>query len=81
MFIKLFPYIYTLLPCDKEGLIKIVVDIDDDVVVGSGVNIWARKLVIDEDDLLGDTQRGSSAIGYIPCVMEIRVLGSNQTSQ
>jgi hypothetical protein len=39
------------LPCDEEGLVELVDDIDDEVVVGDAVDARARKLPVDQDAL------------------------------
>lgn len=36
------------IPGDEKRLVQAVVDIDDEIVVGNGVNIWTRKLAVDE---------------------------------
>jgi hypothetical protein len=34
------------LPCQKEGLIKVIEDIEDDVVVGGRVDVGTWKLIV-----------------------------------
>lgn len=46
-------------------------DVDDNVVVGGGVDIGSGKLSINENALLGDSQRGDGAIGDVPCEEEV----------
>lgn len=38
-------------PGKEEGLIQTVKHVDDEVVIGNGVNIRARELAIDENSL------------------------------
>ena len=61
------------MPGEEEGLIKVVEDIDDDVVVAGAVDLGTRELVVDEDTLLGDTQWRNGAVGNVPCVVHVRV--------
>ena len=35
-----------------------IVDVDDNVIVGGGVDIGSGKLTVNENALLGDSQRG-----------------------
>lgn len=51
-------------PGDEKRLVQAVVDIDDEIIVGNGVNIWARKLAVDEYSLKNDQIR-SISIGII----------------
>ena len=48
-------------------------DVDDNVVVGGGVDIGSWKFTIDENGLLGDSKWRNGAIGDIPREEEIRV--------
>ena len=48
-------------------------DVDDNVVVGGGVDIGSWKFTVDENGLLGDSKWRNGAIGDIPREEEIRV--------
>ena len=61
------------LPCQKEGLIKVIEDIEDDIVVGGRVDVGTWKLIVNENDLLGNSQRRAGTIGNIPCEEQVRV--------
>lgn len=59
--------------CQKEGLIKVIVDIEDDIVVGGRVDVGTWKLIVNENDLLGNSQRRAGTIGNILCEKRVRV--------
>jgi hypothetical protein len=61
------------LPCQKEGLIKVIEDIEDDVVVGGRVDVGTWKLIVNENDLLRNSQRRAGTIGDIPCEKQVGV--------
>ena len=44
-------------PVEKEGLVEVVEDIDDDVVVAGGIDVGSREFPVDENNLLGYTRR------------------------
>jgi hypothetical protein len=44
------------LPCNEEGLVEFVVDVDDEVVVGDAVDARAGKLPVDQDALQHEMQ-------------------------
>jgi hypothetical protein len=44
------------IPREEQWLVKIVEDVDDNVVVGGAVDGWPREHAIDENDLLRDAQ-------------------------
>lgn len=46
-----------VVPGDEERLIQAVVDIDNEIVIGDGVNIWAWELPIDEYPLEAKTDQ------------------------
>jgi hypothetical protein len=60
-------------PCQQERLMEVIVDVDDNVVVGGGVDIGSGKLSVNENALLGDSQRGDGPIGDVPCEEEVRI--------
>lgn len=64
---------YMYVPCEKERFVEVVEDIDDKIVVAGGVDVGSRELIVDEDDLLGNTSWGERAICDIPCEIEVRV--------
>ena len=66
------------MPCEQEGLVEVVEDIDDNIVVAGGVDFRAGELAIDQDTLLGNTHRGNGTICHFPCVVNIRVLAPNR---
>lgn len=53
-------------PSKKEWLVKVVEDINMNVVVGGGVNIRSRKFTINENTLLGGFQGRDGAITHVP---------------
>lgn len=61
-------------PCQQEWLIQVVDDIDDDVVVGSGVDVRSEKFTIDKNALLRDSKWSNGAVRDVPCEEEVRVL-------
>lgn len=65
------------IPWEEEGLIQVVEDIDDKVIVGGGVDVGPRKLAVDENDLLWETQRPQGAVCYLPCEEQVRILPCN----
>ena len=65
----------TPLPCEEEGLVYAVEDIDEEVDIGGGVNLRARELAIDEENPLGwdwrarrsnSRNRSEISISHIP---------------
>jgi len=70
------PLLHTI-PGKEEWLVKIVKDIDNNVVVGSAVDLRTWELAIDEDALLGNTQWGNGTIGDIPFKEMIGILSMN----
>ena len=64
-------------PSQEERLVEAVEDVDDDVVVGGGVDVRAREFAIDENALLRDAKRRNGAIGDFPCEVEIRIFTNN----
>lgn len=68
------------LPCDQERLIEVVVDVHYNVIVRRGVDVGAGELSIDEDALLGDTERGDGAVRHIPSEENVRIFRPNHRS-
>ena len=60
-------------PMKKEGLVQVVEDVNDNVIVGGGVDIRSGELAIDENGLLGNAQGRDGAVGDVPNEEEIRV--------
>lgn len=69
MWIKLARYA----PCHKEWLVKVIEDVEHDVIVAGGVDVGSRKLAIDENSLLGDSEGRDGSVGDIPCEVQVRV--------
>lgn len=67
-------YYCTYVPCQKEWFIKVIEDVDHDVVVGGGVDVGSRKLAVDENGLLGDSKGRDGSVGDVPCEEQVRVL-------
>ena len=44
-------------PVEKEGLVEVVENIDDDVVVAGGIDVGTWEFTVDENNLLGHTRR------------------------
>jgi hypothetical protein len=65
------------IPCQEEWFIKVILDVDDNVVVGGGIDIGSWKLTIDENALLGDPQWRDGAIGDFPCEEKVRIFTSD----
>ena len=65
-------------PMKKEGLVQVVEDVNDNVIVGCGVDIRPGELAIDENAFLGDPQGRDGAIGDVPCEEEIRVFTTDR---
>ncbi|RWW81266.1 hypothetical protein BHE74_00010366 [Ensete ventricosum] len=61
-------------PGQEEGLVEMVEDVYDDVVVGGGVDVGTGELAVDEDDLLRDAERRGGAVRDAPREEEVRVL-------
>lgn len=38
-------------PCDEERLIKLVIEVENDVVIGHNIKPWTGKLAIDKYNL------------------------------
>lgn len=70
------PVLHTI-PGKEKWLVKIVKDIDNNVVVGSAVDLRTWELAIDEDALLGNTQWGNGTVGDIPFKEMIGILSMN----
>lgn len=51
-------------PGEEEWLGEVVVDVDDEVVVGDGLDLRPRELVVDQDPL--QTHRFSKKIAFAP---------------
>lgn len=68
------------IPCQKERLVKIVKYVDNNVVVGGGVDIGSGKLAIDENALLRDSQRRDGAVGDVPCKENVRIFTADRTN-
>nr|KYP76522.1 hypothetical protein KK1_020768 [Cajanus cajan] len=58
---------------EKEGLVEVVEDIDDDVIIAGGVDVGSREFTVDENNLLGHTRRRESTVRDVPCEIEVRV--------
>ena len=61
------------LPCQKEWLVEVIEDIKDDIIIGGRVNVGTWKLIVNENDLLGNSQRRAGPISDIPCEEQVRV--------
>lgn len=73
---SVLPRVFPLLdavPMEEEGLIQIIEDVDNDVVVAGGVDVGPRKLAIDENDLLGNSQGRNGAVRHIPREEQVRI--------
>jgi hypothetical protein len=68
-------------PGEKERMVELVEDVDDDVVVGGAVDPGAGELAVDEDDLLGHAQQGLGPVRHLPLEEQVRVLGPRQGRQ
>jgi hypothetical protein len=68
-------------PCEKQWLINVVEDINDNVVVAGAVNFGSWELIVDKDNLLGSPKRRNGTIGNIPCIINIRVFTINGDAQ
>ena len=64
---------HSRLPCQKEWLIKIIKDIDHDVVVAGRVDIWSGKLTVDKNALLGNAQGRDGAVRNVPSEKDVRI--------
>ena len=42
---------YSYVPGEEERLVELVEDVDDEVVVGDGLDLRPRELVVDQDPL------------------------------
>jgi hypothetical protein len=62
---------------EKQRLVEVVEDVNNDVIVTGGVDVGSRKFIVDENNLLRNTSRGECAISYIPCEIEIRIFTLN----
>ncbi|KAF1872924.1 hypothetical protein Lal_00016029 [Lupinus albus] len=58
------------MPSKEQWLIKVVENIDNNIVVACGVDFRTRELTIDENTLLVNTQWRNVAISDIPCEIE-----------
>ncbi|KAG6605820.1 hypothetical protein SDJN03_03137, partial [Cucurbita argyrosperma subsp. sororia] len=65
-------------PMNEEGLVQVVEDVDNDVVVGGGVDVRAGELAVDEYALLGDAKRRDGAVGDLPSEEEVRIFGADR---
>uniref|UniRef100_A0A804QQV0 Uncharacterized protein n=1 Tax=Zea mays TaxID=4577 RepID=A0A804QQV0_MAIZE len=72
---------HTAGPGEKERMVELVEDVDDDVVVGGAVDPGARELAVDEDDLLGHSQQGPGPVRHLPLEEQVGVLGPGQGRQ
>ena len=43
-----------IVPSEEEGFVDVVEDVNDEVVIGGGVDVGARELIIDQDAPLGN---------------------------
>ncbi|KAG6388164.1 hypothetical protein SASPL_153363 [Salvia splendens] len=74
----LLPRVLALLdavPREEDGLVEVVEDVDDDVVVGGAIDAGAGELVVDGDDLLGGAEGREGRVFDIPRVEVVGVLG------
>lgn len=64
-------------PGEEKRLVKVVKDIDNNVVVGSGVKVRTREFSVNENNLLRNPEGGTGTIGNLPVEEQIRILRSN----
>ncbi|OAY79989.1 hypothetical protein ACMD2_04951, partial [Ananas comosus] len=62
------------IPTHEEWLVEKIVHIHNNVIVGGRVDVRAGELAVDEDGLLGKSQRRDRAVRDVPREVEIRVL-------
>ena len=61
------------LPCEKERLIKVIEDIDHDVVIAGRVDIWSGELTVDKNALLWNAQGRDGAVRDVPSKKNVRI--------
>lgn len=61
-------------PSEEEGLVKIVEDINNDVIVGSCIKIRTGKFFVDQNSFLRNSERRNRAVRYFPRIEEVRIL-------
>ncbi|BAS74928.1 Os01g0816850, partial [Oryza sativa Japonica Group] len=64
-------------PGSQEGMVELVEDVDDDVVVGAAVDGWAGEHVVDEHHLLGHVHNRPGPVRHLPIEEVVRVLGAH----
>lgn len=55
-------------------MVEVVEEVDDDVVVAGAVDVGARELTVDEDHLLGNSERRHRAVRHVPRKVQVRIL-------
>lgn len=68
---------YVYVPVEEEGMVELVEDVDDDVVVGAAVDGWAGEHVVDEHHLLGHVHNRPGPVRHLPIEEVVRVLGAH----
>lgn len=64
---------FKLVPMEKERLVEVVEDINNEIIVAGGVDVGSREFIVNENNLLGYTCRGDCTIGDVPCEVKVRI--------